>query len=48
MLKFECLECGNTTALVYKDQEGDMVTECLACEDIQTVTSSEGMYVNKD
>ena len=32
MLKFECVECGNTTALIKKDQEGDMVTECLSCE----------------
>ncbi len=38
MLKFNCFECENTTALIYRDDEGDMITECLSCEDIQPIS----------
>lgn len=31
MLKFKCVECENTTAIILIDQEDDLLTECLAC-----------------
>lgn len=39
MLSYNCARCGNTTTLLYKDHEGDLVTECLACEHIETAVS---------
>lgn len=43
MLKFKCFECDNTTAMIYHDKEGDLIVECLSCEDIQPITESKGI-----
>lgn len=40
MLKFKCEECQNSKGLIYRDDEGDLVTECLACEHIEVVGES--------
>lgn len=45
MLEFKCSECDNTTTLVYRDEDGDLITECLACEDIQVVSTNIGIEV---
>lgn len=37
MLKFECVECESTGATIYKDEEDNMVIECLSCEDVKTI-----------
>lgn len=45
MLKFECVECENATAVIYQDEEGDLITECLECEDIRVVCTNKGITV---
>lgn len=40
MLSYNCARCANSTALIYRDHERDLVTECLACEHIETVATS--------
>lgn len=40
MLNYLCNTCGNTTALIKKDNEGDIVSECLACGHIEPLPAS--------
>lgn len=46
MLKFECSECGNTTAVIKKDSEGDLVSECLACEEIDMIDDNDSISIH--
>lgn len=47
MLTYTCERCQNTTAGIYRDAEGDLVTECLACEHITTV-STDHLHLFED
>lgn len=41
MLNYECLECGNTTAVIVIDPEDELLTECLACGHYELINDWE-------